>query len=114
MEYTIKLVNHKWCSVNSLRSAQKWKSYTLKKEYSNIYNPIINGKNIPLFNDRISIKVIYNSRLDPDNVAGKFFIDALVNCGVIKDDSKKYVKSWIVENDLKLKNNTYIVILSVY
>lgn len=65
--------------------------------------------NIPQFEGRVQIDIFYNSRLDPDNVSGKFIIDAFVECGVIKDDSKKYVKRFSVENMPELPSDTYIV-----
>jgi hypothetical protein len=108
----IKLEKHEWCSTNKLRSAQKWESQKLKERYDWEYVPVIRKLKIATFKKRVAIRVLYNSRLDPDNVSGKFFIDALVKCKVITNDDKRYVSEWSVKHDKNLKHNTYIVILT--
>ena len=114
MEAQIRLDKHKWCSGNKLRSAQKWGSQNLKTHYDGIYSPLIKSLKIPKFEVKVDITVYYNSRLDPDNVSGKFFLDSLVSCGVIKDDSKRFIGRWVVEPVLELKTDTYIVVIKEY
>lgn len=65
-----------------------------------------------VFTSPVAISITWyepNSRRDVDNVvfAKKFILDALVQAGVLKDDSQKYVKSF---NELVLvdKNNPRI------
>ena len=50
----------------------------------------------------VTIKITWyepNNRRDVDNVifAKKFISDALVKCGILKDDSRRYVKGYIDE-----------------
>jgi hypothetical protein len=114
MKTEIVLEDHKWCSNNTIRSAQKWGSNKLKDKYHPVYTTLIKSLKIPKFDVKVDITVYYNSRLDPDNVSGKFFVDALVSCGVIENDNKKFVGRWMVEPVLELKSDTYIVVIKEF
>jgi Holliday junction resolvase RusA-like endonuclease len=61
----------------------------------------------------VKIKVIWhdNSRRDPDNImAGiKFILDALVENGILKNDSKKYVKG--IYHDIRSASSEYIEVI---
>jgi hypothetical protein len=63
--------------------------------------------------DQYYLLIFYNSRHDPDNVAGtsKMFVDSLRDAKIIKDDSKKYCKGYMVFPDQTLPHNTFEMIL---
>lgn len=47
----------------------------------------------PIAKAKVTLTYYFKTRhrRDPDNYAGKFLLDGLVNCGVIKDDSFKCI-----------------------
>ena len=58
--------------------------------------------------ERFTIECRYNSRLDPDNIAGslKPIIDQLVKMGVFPNDSKKHWRGLNIIPDETLKHNS--------
>ena len=52
---------------------------------------------------RISVTVYRQIQCDTDNIAAKAAIDGLVRCGVLKDDSAKFVKE-VVYRQEKVKS----------
>jgi len=59
----------------------------------------------PAFTARVDIRIIsYRVRFaDTDGISRKAIIDGLVNCGVLKNDSRKEIKS-IRHRQVKVKN----------
>lgn len=81
-------------------------------------NEPLAAKGCTPFDSRVSITITsYRSRLaDPDGVSAKAAIDALVMCGVLRDDSSKEVEE-VRHRQVKVKNKseekTVIVIQEV-
>ena len=61
---------------------------------------------IECFNQKVVVTITdYRVRLaDPDGVCEKFLIDAIVGCGILKDDSAKYIEKVIKNRPLKVKS----------
>jgi len=96
-----------WPSVNDLRN-KHWRTLdglknTIKKKYTVL---ILQQK--PKKMNKFRVSVVYNSKLDPDNVTLKFLVDSLKGI-VIVDDNKKYFRGFEINPDESLKHNTYIV-----
>lgn len=105
--------NEKWVSNNDFYGSKHWAvRHGLKKKYAKIFTDLTNGK-IKSKMDLFSIEIIYNSRLDVDNVVGgaKIFVDTLKNNGHIVEDNKKYYIGLNIQPDwifgVKSKTNTY-------
>ena len=73
-------------------------------------------KNLPTFDKPVTIKFVWISevgdRRDLDNIAfaKKFILDALQECGKLKNDNRKYVVGFTDEFDYE-KENRYLAIL---
>ena len=68
--------------------------------------PVASNEN-PTFRSRVGITITsYRSRTcDPDGVSGKAAIDALVHCGVLRDDTAKEI-AWVhYPAPIKVKNS---------
>ena len=98
----------KWPSTNDLRNKHWRSNQGLKESWRKKLGILIREKTSKKL-DRFKIEVLYNSRLDPDNVTLKFFCDSLKDCGVIVDDNKKYFRGFSIDPDESLKHNTYII-----
>jgi len=59
------------------------------------------------FNSRVRIEIVsYRIRLaDADGVSAKYAIDGLVNAGILKDDSTKYVEA-VTYRQVKVKHKS--------
>jgi Holliday junction resolvase RusA-like endonuclease len=78
------------------KKARNYKEYAvMKAEYTELVAWL--AKKLPKYN-KINLTITWyepDNRRDPDNIMGgqKFIMDGLVRAGIIKDDSRKYVKS---------------------
>jgi hypothetical protein len=104
----------KWVSTNELRNGHKWTVQKLKEEYRKIYSILLIDavRKCQFTNERFDsfkIQILYNSRLDPDNVTLKFLCDAMKDCRLIIDDNKKYFRGFSIEPDETLPKDTYYV-----
>jgi hypothetical protein len=96
-----------WPSVNDLRNKQ-WRDLNgLKNSIKKKYTVLVLQQK-PQKMNKFHVDVKYNSRLDPDNVTLKYFIDSLKGL-VVVDDNKKYFRGFSITPDESLKHNTYIV-----
>ena len=63
---------------------------------------------VPEFENEVSITITYfmpsKRRYDPDNYSPKFYMDALVYNGIIRDDSGKIIKALIIKMDYDKDN----------
>lgn len=68
--------------------------------------PLPKGKG-PIFDSQVSIEVhSYRARLvDVDGVSAKYAIDALVNSGVLADDTTKEIRE-VIYRQTKVKNKS--------
>lgn len=86
------------------------KSSRVKKEWTNKICAIALDSNSPSFPGLVWLQYTWYVRFenDYDNVqaAAKFISDGLVNAGVIKDDSLKYVQSPVIANYEPVKRAT--------
>jgi Holliday junction resolvase RusA-like endonuclease len=81
------------------KSQRHWGSYgDLKKEKMQyVQYAILEHKVKPMLNKKVILTIFCyepNAKRDPDNVwsgAGKIILDALVNSGIITNDSQKYI-----------------------
>jgi hypothetical protein len=91
------LEEYKIPSWNSLYSGKHWatRSEMAKFAHQLVKVALLNvGWTNPPFKSKVSITVIAHLKrpIDPDNVCAKIIIDGFKLCGVIKDDTYKYVK----------------------
>lgn len=98
----------KWPSINDLRNNQWSGNQGLKKKWRTKLGWLIIEQK-PKKLSKYQVQVRYSSRLDPDNVVLKFFVDALKDTGVIIDDNKKYFRGYSILPDESLNNNQYII-----
>jgi len=71
------------------------------------YTALEQQLNIAPFNKpvRITIRAYFKNRpMDPDNIVGKLYVDALRHVGIIHDDTIKYVASVTTESHVDNKN----------
>lgn len=71
----------------------------MKKQAEVICDAYIRAANPTPFVGRVAIRFLWiepNGRRDPDNVAfaKKFVLDSLVRCGVIRNDTRRYVDTF--------------------
>lgn len=100
--------NGKWPSVNTLRNNRWDSNQGLKNKLRRTFSLLVLEQK-PKKMAKFRVDVRYNSRLDPDNVSLKYFVDSLKDIGIIIDDNKKFFKGLSVEPDESLKYMTYIV-----
>jgi len=89
----------KLLSMNKYRNLHHFVSNKAKKEYeSYIWHSAINGRK-KMVSNKISVTytIFFKDRIRRDltnfgSIIDKFFLDTLVNHGIIKDDSINYVK----------------------
>lgn len=98
----------KWTSVNDLRNKHWRANQGLKKQRRELFRGLILEQEPKPIN-KFKVHVRFNSKIDTDNVTLKFFLDALKDVGVIKDDNKKFNRGVNIEPDESLDFNTYIV-----
>ena len=98
----------RWPSTNDLRNKHWRSNQGLKQKWRKELGSLITEKRVKKLK-KFRIKVLYNSRLDPDNVTLKFFCDSLKDKGVIIDDNKKYFRGFSIDPDETLSHNTYIL-----
>jgi hypothetical protein len=90
---------------------------SLKNKYSKLFQSLIDKVSIPWM-DVYQISIVYNSKMDPGNVAAmeKIFTDTIkeerlkgvvTKKGLIYDDSKKYCKGVMLIPDDSLPKDTY-------
>ncbi len=98
----------KWTSTNDLRNKHWRANQGLKVQRRALFKGLIlEQKPQPM--EKFKVHVRFNSKIDTDNVTLKFFLDALKDSGVIKDDNKKFNRGIIIEPDESLEFNTYVV-----
>lgn len=88
----------KW-SLNAIYSGIHWaKRKKQKKFIKKIVQLSLNSKNLREFSVPVSIKMQFNSRLDVSNhgYLFKMIEDCIVEFGIIKDDSDKFVKESVM------------------
>jgi hypothetical protein len=107
------LYQGKGFSLNDLYSQGHWKKRSsLKNNYSFIFKALMKEARLE-FMDSFYLMVVYNSRLDVDNVSGmaKVFVDSLKN-NYIVEDTKKYYKGLMIFPDSTLdKDSVYFILL---
>ena len=96
---TNKLRNGHWKTLNSLKGKERKRFRKLAKELLGDIQ----------FNTPIYISVEKRSRLDVDNVSLKFFLDALTDLEIIKDDNPKFVKEVKIKHNNTLPSDCYVV-----
>lgn len=108
-EFTVHY-NGTWVSTNTLRNNHYRVNEALKRKFRKVYGDLIRKSKCDggVFKS-FEVQIEYRSRLDPDNVSGKFFVDALKDQGVIIDDNKKYFKLWSIRPIEDLKHNDYVI-----
>ena len=101
-----------WCdkhvSLNEWYSSKHWSNRNkIKNEWHKFYKSFLIAP-YPKF-DKYRIELDYNSRLDPSNTIPmiKLLEDALVENGVIINDTKEYCKGLNIVPNLSLKNKSY-------
>lgn len=93
-------IPYKFPSLNEYTNACRKNAYAganMKKKVQNSIGYFINQ--LPVFENPIKIKFTWyegNRKRDPDNVifAKKFILDAMIECGKIKNDGRKQIKSF--------------------
>lgn len=98
----------RWPSTNDLRNKHWRGNQALKESWRTKLGWLIKEQKPKRLN-RFRVDLIYNSRLDPDNVTLKFFCDSLKDCGVIIDDNKKYSRGISITPDESLSHNLYVI-----
>ncbi len=106
MSFTV-VYEGKWVSANQLRNNHWRKNQQLKEKYRKELGWLILEQN-PKKMIEYTVDLVYNSRLDPDNVTFKYFLDSMKDVGVIIDDKKKYNKGISTKPDETLGMDTYI------
>ena len=81
-----------WSSLNVWTNQNKYKKNDIKQEYGNFIKYIIDKyelQNENIGKTSLECKFFFKTkhRKDLDNLAPKFFLDGLVNCGFLEDDS---------------------------
>lgn len=102
----------KGVSLNDYYSQGHWSSRnSIKNKYSKVAKTIIEESGLKEGEvvDKFAMIIFYNSRHDPDNVAGfeKIVTDELKTRGNIQDDSRHYYKLFAVIPDMSLPMNTF-------
>jgi hypothetical protein len=96
-------------SLNMFYAGGHWSERSkVKTKFKNIFTILfLQAKIKPL--EQFTISLVYNSRLDPDNVVAmaKVYCDSLKG-RYIKDDTKKYYKGLSISPDETLPHNTYV------
>ena len=107
------LYKGKGFSLNELYSQGHWKKRSgLKNEYSFRFKALMREARLE-FMDTFYLIVVYNSRLDVDNVSGmaKVFVDSLKNSYIV-EDTKKYYKGLMIFPDSTLeKDSVYFILM---
>ena len=100
-----------WVSTNKLRNTtNRWQLNSLKnkerKRFRKLAKELLGDIQ---FNTPIYISVEKRSRLDVDNVSLKFFLDALTDLEIIKDDNPKFVKEVKIKHNNTLPSDCYVI-----
>ncbi len=95
-------------SLNRILSMGHWERRKIQKSYQKAWVASLNlAKPWPKFTGPVSIKVILffkiGRRRDLSNYSPKWLVDLFVECGIIKDDSKKYLPA---QPDIAIIDNT--------
>lgn len=102
----------KWASSNELRNNHWRKNQNLKESFRKKFLILLAKAKVEWM-ERFEIDVLYNSRLDTDNVGGglKFLIDTMKK-KYVADDNKKYFRRLCIQPDESLPKNTYVITIS--
>lgn len=97
MDNSVITISYKFPSLNEYVDAcrgNRYKAAKIKSDIQRDIAPFI--KQLPRFNCPVQVNFLWiegNKKRDYDNVAfaKKFILDAMVQCGVLKDDNRKCV-----------------------
>ncbi len=100
-------------SLNDWYSGKHWyQRQNTKNKYGKIFGDLLEAAGVEKM-DRFKVSILFNSRLDTDNVVGlsKILVDTMKGV-YIKEDNKKFYRGLLIQPDETLPTNTYII--SIY
>lgn len=100
-------------SLNDWYSGKHWyKRMETKQHYGKIFEDLLEEAGVERM-DKFQISILFNSRLDTDNVVGlsKILVDTMKG-KYFTEDSKRFYRGLLIQPDESLPHNTYII--SIY
>lgn len=106
----ITLLNYKPPSWNKFYSGTHWAKRQMLVNECQIQMNVATVGQRDTYTKPVDVKITtYSPRpQDSDNIADKLIVDSLKHCGILVDDTPKYVR-WVATRSLKGKSNKTVI-----